>query len=192
MSNEMRSLLALTIIVGLWTLFPLIPAWLTYRITPSQKLGLKGPLQGMTLNTSGSFAAYLVVALLLGAFVWPTGKLLVGKVLGDATWVITGKAALLDADGNPASQRPDLSHAYLRVLPEQNVIDTDLSIKVPFPSHGMPTIYIDVPNWGGAKISLSDRDAFEEDPLNREIHLKNMVEIRQFPKTRLAVGEPQP
>jgi uncharacterized membrane protein len=146
----------------------------------------------MTLKATGSFVAYFVVASVLSVFTWPMGKFLVGKVAGDATWVITGKAALYDADGKPASNVPDLRTAYLRVLPEQNVIDTDLSIKVPFPRDGKPTIFIEVPEWGGARISLNDPESFREDLLNRRIELKDEVQIRQQAKTRLSIGESSP
>jgi len=189
MDPETKALLHFVSIVSVWALLPLVPAWLTYRITPDQSLGLKGPFKGMTLRATGSFAAYFVVAAVLSQFTWPVGKSLVGKVAGDTTWVVTGKAALYDADGKPATQIPDLRTAYLRVLPDQNVIDTDLAIKVPFPRDGKPTIFIEVPNWGGARISLNDAESFREDTLNRRIELKNEVQIRQQPQTRLSIGE---
>lgn len=69
------------------------------------------------------------------------------------------------------------------------MIDKDLSIYVPFPRDGKPTVYVDIPNWGGARISLEDAESYTEDLLKRKIILKNNVQFRQQPKTRLAVGE---
>jgi hypothetical protein len=191
MDVESRALVHFAAIVIIWILVPLVPAWLTYRITPDQNLGLRGPFQGMTLRAGGSFVAYFVVASLLSVFTWPMGTFLVGKVAGDSTWMITGKASLYDSEGKPAVSVPDLRTAYLRVLPDQNVIDTDLSIKVPFPRDSKPTIFIEVPNWGGARISLNDPEAYEEDSLYRRIILKNVVQIRQQPQGRLSIGESQ-
>ncbi|CAN7741769.1 hypothetical protein [Variovorax sp. LjRoot178] len=176
-------------IVLIWIGFPLLPAWLTYRITPEQDLGLRGPFQGMTLRATGSFVAYIVVAILLSAFTWPMGKFLMGKVAGESMWVITGRAELYDENGKPTKHVPGLRMAYLRVVPEQNVIDTDLAIKVPFPRDGKPTIFIEVPEWGGAKISLNDPEAYTEDSLARRIVLKDIVQIRQTPTTRISIGE---
>lgn len=189
MDVETKALLHFSLIISLWICLPLIPAWLTYRITPDQTLGLRGPLQGMTLRSTGSFAAYIIVAILLSAFTWPMGRFLIGKVAGDSMWVITGRAALYDENGKPAVRVPNLRLAYLRVLPEQNVIDTDLAIKVPFPKDGKPTIFIEVPDWGGAKISLNDPESYTEDPLTRKIVLKDIVQIRQAPATRISIGE---
>ena len=189
MDAETKALLHFSLIISLWICLPLIPAWLTYRITPDQTLGLRGPLQGMTLRSTGSFAAYIIVALLLSVFTWPMGRFLIGKVAGDSMWIITGRAALYDENGKPAARVPNLRLAYLRVLPEQNVIDTDLAIKVPFPKDGKPTIFIEVPDWGGAKISLNDPESYIEDPLTRKIVLKDIVQIRQTPATRISIGE---
>ena len=189
MDAETKALLHFAFISVIWIGLPLVPAWLTYRITPDQALGLRGPFQGMTLRATGSFVAYIVVAMLLSVFTWPIGKLLVGKVSGDAMWVITGRAALYDANGKPTNSAPNLRMAYLRVLPEQNVIDTDLVIKVPFPRDGKPTIYIEVPEWGGAKISLNDSESYVEDPLTRTLKLRDIVQIRQQPTKRLSIGE---
>ena len=189
MDADTKALLHFILIVTLWIGLPLVPAWLTYRITPDQSLGLRGPFQGMTLRATGSFVAYVVVAMLLSVFIWPMGKFLVGKVAGESMWAITGHAELYDENGKPTTRVPSLRMAYLRVLPEQNVIDTDLSIKVPFPRDGKPTIFIEVPEWGGAKISLNDPESYTEDALTRTIVLKDKVQIRQTPTTRISLGE---
>ena len=189
MDTETKALLHFVLIVVIWIGLPLVPSWLTYQITPDQSLGLGGPFQGMTLRATGSFVAYVVVAMLLSVFIWPMGKFLVGKVAGESMWIITGKAALYDENGTSTTRVPNLRMAYLRVLPEQNVIDTDLSIKVPFPRDGKPTIFIEVPEWGGAKISLSDPESYTEDPLTRTIVLKDIVQIRQTPTSKISLGE---
>lgn len=189
MDADTKALLHFTFIVSVWIVLPLFPAWLTYRITPDQSLGLHGPFQGMTLRATGSFVAYIVVAMLLSVFMWPMGKFLLGKVAGESMWIISGRAELYDENGKLTTQVPNLRMAYLRVLPEQNVIDTDLSIKVPFPRDGKPTVFIEVPEWGGAKISFSDPESYTEDTLNRHIVLKDKVQIRQTPTTRISIGE---
>jgi hypothetical protein len=189
MDAETKALLHFMLIVAIWIGVPLVPAWLTYRITPDQSLGLRGPFAGMTIRATGSFVAYIVVAVLLSRFTLPMGTFLVGKVAGDSMWVVTGRAELYDEDGKPTERVPNLRLAYLRVLPEQNVIDTDLSIKVPFPRDVKPTIFIEVPEWGGAKISLTDPESYSEDALTRTITLKDKVQIRQAPTTRISLGE---
>jgi hypothetical protein len=188
---DTKALLSFILIITVWICLPLLPAWLTYRITPDQKLGLHGPFEGMTLRATGSFVAYIVVALLLSVFTWPMGKFLIVKVAGESMWVISGRADLIDENGQSATHVPNLRMAYLRVLPEQNVIATNLSIKVPLPLDGKPTVFIEVPDWGGGTIPLSDPETYTEDSVNRRIVLKNHVIIRQAPTARISLGEKQ-
>lgn len=147
----------------------------------------------MTLRSTGSFVAYLVIATLLSAFILPTGTFLVGKVSADSTWVVTGRAVFYDANGKE-SVKPSASAlhmAHVRAVPDPNVIDTEVEIKLPFPRDTKPTIYIEVPDWGGAKIPLSDPESYSEDVLKRRIILKNLIQIRQTPTDRLSIGEQQ-
>ena len=48
-------------------LVPIIPAAIIYRMFPSDKIGVKGVLQGLKINATGAFAAYIIV-FLLGMF----------------------------------------------------------------------------------------------------------------------------
>jgi hypothetical protein len=48
----------------LYVLLPLIPAILIFRLFPETKVALSGPLQNLTVKTTGAFAAYVVTALL--------------------------------------------------------------------------------------------------------------------------------
>ena len=51
----------------LYVLLPVVPAILIYKLFPDTKVTVSGPLQGLSLNTSGAFAAY-VATVLLGFF----------------------------------------------------------------------------------------------------------------------------
>lgn len=189
LDSNSTALFHFIVILAVWVLLPLIPAWATYRITPDQGMGLKGPFQGMTLRATGSFVAYLVIAMLLSVIAWPMGKLLLGKVAADSTWVIKGKTAFYDDEGKPISAPPDIRNAYVTIKPDPNVIDADLEIKLPFAIDRKPTVYIEVPDWGGARISLGDSESYNEDTLSRHIILKNEVSFRQQPRQRLSIGE---
>ncbi|HZR59074.1 MAG TPA: hypothetical protein VFA74_19560 [Terriglobales bacterium] len=51
----------------LYVLLPLIPAILIFRLFPETKVTVSGPLQNLTVNATGAFAAY-VVTVALGFF----------------------------------------------------------------------------------------------------------------------------
>jgi hypothetical protein len=48
----------------LYVLLPLIPAVLIFRLFPDTKVTVSGPLQNLTVNATGAFAAYVVTAAL--------------------------------------------------------------------------------------------------------------------------------
>jgi hypothetical protein len=48
----------------LYVLLPLIPAILIFRLFPETKVAVAGPLQNLTLNATGAFAAYVVTVAL--------------------------------------------------------------------------------------------------------------------------------
>ncbi|RDJ98262.1 hypothetical protein [Cupriavidus lacunae] len=189
MDVETKALLHFVVITIVWIVLPLVPAWLTYKITPNQVLGLRGPFQGMTLNSTGSFAAYVIVGLILSTFIWPTGKVLLGRVMGDTTWHITGAVELYDANGERVTLVPQMSKASINIIPNPNTVSGTLSLMVPFIKDEKPTVYIDVPNWGGAVVSFQDPETYVVDPLNKTIRLKNSIQIRQQPQGKLVIGE---
>lgn len=47
-----------------YVLLPLIPAILIFRLFPETKVAVSGPLQNLTVKTTGAFGAYVVTALL--------------------------------------------------------------------------------------------------------------------------------
>ncbi len=190
MTSEAWAVVYFALIVTLWVLLPIVPAWLTYRITPQQKLAVKGPLSGLTLNATGSFGAYLVMALLLSRVAIPVVELVVGAAASNVFWEITGKTLVHDADGNKVEQRPQpMQLAKVRVVPDQNVFDENLSVKALLPADpASAVVYIDVPDWGGAKISLGDTESYSVYPLTRTIALKGVVIFREKPRKALGVG----
>jgi len=62
----------------LYVLLPLVPAILIFKLFPETKVTVSGPLQNLTINATGAFAAY-VVTVALGFF-------LVRNVEAQITW----------------------------------------------------------------------------------------------------------
>jgi hypothetical protein len=63
----------------LYVLLPLVPAILIFRLFPDAKVTLSGPLQNLTINATGAFAAYVITGLL--------GFFLVNKVETQIEWM---------------------------------------------------------------------------------------------------------
>ena len=66
MSNDAAVLYSFCLYI-LYVLLPLIPAILIFRLFPDTKVTMSGPLQNLTVNATGAFAAY-VVTVALGFF----------------------------------------------------------------------------------------------------------------------------
>jgi hypothetical protein len=70
----------------LYVLLPLVPAVLIFRMFPETKVTVSGPLQNLTLNATGAFAAY-VVTVALGFFLV---KDVVAEIESTRHYVVTG------------------------------------------------------------------------------------------------------
>jgi hypothetical protein len=80
----------------LYVLLPLIPAVLIFRLFPDTKVSVAGPLQNLTLNATGAFAAYVVTASL--------GFFLVKNVESQIQWTRTYaiQGVIVDLSDNQA------------------------------------------------------------------------------------------
>jgi hypothetical protein len=175
------------IIVATLALLPIVPAILTYKITPGQVLSLGGPFQGMTMNATGAFAAYLIVFFALLYNQWWVGRAIIEESFAETAWVIRGTPKFVGADGG-AVPAPDLTHTEVRLSPplRQRVDDTGVEITVPMKLSNKPLIYLHVPNWGGGRIILGK--GAKEDALSRSIELTEAIEFRQQPAPGPLIG----
>jgi hypothetical protein len=189
MDAELKALLSFVGTLFAWIAIPLLPAWLTFRITPSQQLGLRGPLQGLTLRASGAFSAYLVVFLTSSMFVWTIATGVIGRMVNDTTWTVTGKARFFDSEGAPLATAPNMSQAVVRMSPEPHSITPEIvSLHLPFKDYEKPAIYVEIPGWGGGRIAFTNASDFIEDSFAKRIQLKNYVIFRQQPHVAASIG----
>lgn len=184
--------LVFCLLMLVWVLLPLVPAWVTYRITPDQKLGLKGPLEALTMRVSGAFAAYLIVLLVMGAVV-NKGLELVGSMLSP-TWTVKAPVVIVDKDGAPISQldsAPTLTVSFkpdIHRIGKENVV-----LKLPGDTSSWPLLTLQIPSFGGAEVDLTNlTDVMEFDHFRKTVELKRAIVIRQFPAEQLGFGrQPQ-
>jgi hypothetical protein len=141
--------LELIVLLGVWVALPLVPAVLIYRYFPDTKVAASGPLAGMTVKTSGAFAAYLIVFLLIFAMVNPIKDVIGGSMR--PFWEIKGKVKLVDENGKPISGEDLnlLTKITFEITPDPlDHARGKLSLKVPQVGGEIPEISVKVPNWG--------------------------------------------
>src|SRR5438128_2748780 len=83
-------------------LLPLIPAWITYRITPDQSLGAKGPLYGLSIRVTGAFTAYLIVLLVCMYTSRPVLSMIGASV--NPAWVVKGRLLVHNTEGKDVTK----------------------------------------------------------------------------------------
>lgn len=188
MDQDFKITFLFLFLVLAWVAIPLVPAWLTFKITPDQTLGLKGPLHGLTMRAGGAFAAYFIVFLSISLFVSGVGKRVIGHVLKTETWTVAGEIKAFDAEGKQIAT-PDLAQMQVRMSPEPHMVTSDrVRLRLPFNEAEVPVIYLEVPTWGGGRILLNDPSAFEVDELARNITLKEFVILREQPRAASGIG----
>ena len=120
----------LAVLLGVWVSLPLVPAVLIYRYFPDAQVIAGGPLAGLTIKTSGAFAAYLIVLLVI----WPlvnTTKDVIGSEMRPF-WTVHGKVKLIDEHGKPVSGDDLLKTVRFEVVPDPMSNSAgSLKLKVP-------------------------------------------------------------
>src|SRR6266496_2817914 len=84
-----------------WVLLPLVPAVLIYLIFPKSTTTLRGPFAGLTIRSSGAFAAYFIVLVATTPLLIRQNNNL--ESLLHPSWIITGTIQLEDVDGKQLS-----------------------------------------------------------------------------------------
>lgn len=168
----------------LWVSLPLLPAWATYKITPDQKMGLSGPLQGLTVRAGGAFAAYLVIFILLG--LGGTGR--AENILGNVTttmWTVKADVVTFDSQGNPSTLPSGFDALSVTFKPDIHRIGRgNVVLKLPGgDTRSWPLLLLQIPNYGGTEVDLT-KYRLRTDDYNKVIEIQDPIVIRQFPQTR--------
>jgi hypothetical protein len=182
MSSEAFALSSMIALLLLAVILPLIPAVITYKLFPNTEVGLKGPLQGLSVRATGAFAAYVVVFLLLMPLE-ASFRNMIGGFLRPS-WTIEADVALHDGNGEPIAGDELMTDAYVVLDPKLHRIRSG-SIKIEIPGRrdrDFPYMEIKVPGWGSGGIDLAKLSgSMEKDEFEKTIRLSSPVVIRQFP-----------
>lgn len=99
----MNSIAAVILLAGAIVLLPLIPAFLLYKYLPA-KTHVSGPFQGLSIQLTGSFAGYFLIALGTGGFVREQLK---SQSLAQL-WTVRGTVKLMPDGHSPQAADVDM------------------------------------------------------------------------------------
>lgn len=180
MEQNSLALLYLLLLFGVWLLLPVIPAWLTYRITPNQTLGLKAPFDQITLSATGAFAAYFSLVLISYKFVAIGGMSLIGSMATPSAWVFKAEVLAIDENGNPARIPDNVQAVDVSFKPDLNRLGkSTILIRLPYNPDNWPFLTVTIPNFGGAEVDLTDLSKVSLDYFKKTAELEAPITVRK-------------
>lgn len=131
-------------------LLPLVPAFILYRLLPSQA-DVEGPWQGLKIKLTGAFGGYflLVVTLLFTSATLPTYDV----------WTVQGRLLLSDQPAGVFDEntvRFTVKPPGLTVQPDGAFRLTLFRVPAPSGHPELPTVIVEVPGYLPAGLDLED------------------------------------
>jgi hypothetical protein len=180
MAQNAQALLYLLLLLAAWLLLPLLPAWITYRITPAQNLGLGGPLAQLTVRASGAFAAYLALVLVSYQLVATGGMSIVGAMATPSVWTFKADIVAIDESGRKVSIPDSVKELDVSFRPLMHDLGKSrLLVRLPYNPGQWPFMTVTIPGFGGAEIDLNRLQGVELDHFSKTVELDGPIPVRQ-------------
>jgi len=165
MAPETISALAMFGIYAIYVLLPIIPTVVIYRMFPDTTVSIGGVIQGLRIDATGAFAAY-IATVLLGTWI---AKSAVGLVQGyeRSMWTVTADVELRDPSGRPLNDAQDLEQLTVDLVPP--IFQTSDKSDTQDPAHPIYLKHVEVrvpvmgDNWPRLKYTVPSYAAFTPD-----------------------------
>lgn len=173
----------------LYVLLPIVPAAILFRMFPDTKVTVSGPLQNLTLNATGAFAAY-VVTVGLGYFVVQNVNNRINDLTAAKVWTVSVPIQLQDGEHKPLSGTGGITRDtkldFDRPLYKDGGGDGDsIYITVPILGKDWRTISVSKPGFKPASVHLqelidgNDRSKVEINWADRAITVQEPLVLMQ-------------
>ena len=173
-SPDVRVVLDYTCMYLLAFVGPLIPAILIYKFFPDTKTSIGGPLSGLTLKTTGAFAAY-VTAFLVTSFILVYFHDDLQSSLTIPTYHVSGKINFVDENGKPLADLRATEGLTVEFSPRlYTLTESSLDFTLPVDGKRQTTVYLNLGERGrvpldypftGQHASTAGRDITLTDPI---------------------------
>ena len=179
MDANLRALLALILLFSCWLLVPLVPAWITYLITPGQRIGLKGPLNELTVRAGGAFAAYLILLVLAYPLVIEGGMSVVGSMAVTPVWTIRANVVAIGPNGEQVDMPENVQAMTVSFKPDIHKIGKKhITVRMPYDPDDWPLLTVTIPEYGGAEVDLSRLPGARVDRFKKVVEYDTPIAIR--------------
>jgi hypothetical protein len=180
MDPNVSALLYLLLLFAAWMLVPLVPAWITYRITPDQKLGLHGPFQQLTWKATGAFAAYAFLLFISYQLIVTGGLSIVGAMSTPSVWTFKADVVAINEAGQPVALPENVQAVDVAFKPDLHHLGkSKMVIRLPYHPQDWPFMTVTIPNFGGAEVDLNKMAGVEVDTFKKTVQLHGPIAVRQ-------------
>jgi hypothetical protein len=179
-AREWLVLIALGGLFTTWVLLPLVPAVLIYRLFPDNVVTASGPFAGLTVKTSGAFAAYLIVFAATYFAIVPKSTDIISS-LRHQFWIVKGDIKLVHADGSDYLHPEALLKNLRVVTPQAYTFESyQATLRLEENEGGLPTVTIEIPNFGERAIPLRSMSTkVKINYFSKTIELKEPIVIEE-------------
>jgi hypothetical protein len=200
MPSDLLLTLSMFGIYAIYVLLPIIPTVVIYKLFPDSTVSIGGMVQGLRLNATGAFGAY-VATVLLGTWI---AKSAVGIVQGyeQPMWTVNADVQLRDASGQPVNDAANLEQLTVNVVPPifgtsdrsdnsdpaHPVYFKHVEVKVPVFRGDFPCLKYSVPHYAAYSRDIAEGKV---DAKTHVIDLK-MIKLVKMPTDYVASASPIP
>ena len=179
MDANLKALLSLLLMFSCWLVVPLLPAWITYRITPDQRIGLKGPMQQLTIRAGGAFAAYLILLVFSYPLVIDGGMTIVGGMTVTPVWTINADVIAIGPNGEQIDMPENVQAMTVSFKPDIHKIGKKhISVRMPYKPEEWPLLTLTIPEFGGAEVDLYRLPGAKVDYFRKVVDYDTPIPIR--------------
>lgn len=165
--------------MGIIIIVPIIPAFVFFKIIPTEKSDVEGMFSGLKFKLGGAFAGYFLIFFVL-IMVWDTDLIKVHEE--DPSWEIwdvEGRVGFEGGDGSNATIQlkvdPPIYRAFADKIKVRIFSEPDHNDKREF-----PIITVSHENFIPSYIEISDNDSINNEM--KKVILKDKIVLRKAPE----------
>jgi hypothetical protein len=178
------------LLYALYVLLPIVPAVVIFKLFPNSSITVGGPLQNLTINATGAFAAY-IATVLIGSYIVNRIDQRIHEMTADMTspaWQIIAPIELRDRNGQTI-KTPESLIRDLKVLFEPDLITRAyprVYVRVPLEQRERwPIVQFAIPGFRGPALDLNrvlSEGGATQDGGGHKLLLKAPIVLEQLPE----------
>ncbi len=148
-----------------YTLLPLVPAIVIYKLFPETSVGTSGVLGNLKINATGAFAAY-IITVILGNWVVDSTDYFIKNQDKSKSWEVSADIEFVDAENIEIHNitQEDVNRKFkITTRPDYEITNKSSFVYMAYGEKGPPTLIISYPGFKEKKIILSKVETNKEE-----------------------------